>query len=301
MDDDLARRLGQYVDNNRGIALLMTARTEDDTPPDCAAHAEICREAADAFAAAMTADPMNAVYALNAAWVARLTGDEDRATALLTEALGEGSRSGRPSTTTWGCWRPAGATWWRRDRSSAGRSRLEPDYDLATWNLGVLESRQAGPLLVAGQALLGRATELNPDLLTRELAFQTDERVYRVEVSGTELELARAPGTGAAVGAAAFGAIATVGALAQLISGLGGDVKDAAETVSTQGLARATRALAWPRWAGPARRSRLAVWAAWIPAIVVLTVTTAWTASWMAPDAFATAAADRPRSRRGSP
>ena len=166
---------------------------------------------------------------------------------------------------------------------------LEPDYDLATWNLGVLESRQAGPLLVAGQALLGRAAELNPDLLTKELAFQTDERVYRVEVSGAELELARAPGTGAAVGAAAFGAIATVGALAQLISGLGGDVKDAAETVSTQGLARATR-----RLRGIGGRVRLAdrgwpSWAAWIPAIVVLTVTTAWTASWMAPDAFATA------------
>ena len=259
MVDDLAGRLSQYVDNNRGIALLMTARTEDDTPPDCVAHAEICREAADAFAAAMTADPMNAVYAMNAAWVARLTGAEDRSTALLTEALGEGIPLRSAVHNDLGVMAAR-----RGDMVEAGSQfrraiELEPDYDLATWNLGVLESRQAGPLLVAGQALLGRAAELNPDLLTRELAFQTDERVYRVEVSGTELELARAPGTGAAVGAAAFGAIATVGALAQLISGLGGDVEGCGRDRLDPRSCSCDAALAWPRWPGPARGSRMAV------------------------------------------
>ena len=90
-------------------------------------------------------------------------------------------------------------------------------------------------MILAGQALLADATGRNRDLLTRELAFQTDERVYRVEVSGTQLEVARAPGTGAAIGAAAFGAIATVGAIGQLISGLGSDVQGAAETVASEG------------------------------------------------------------------
>ena len=87
MSDDLAGRLAQYVDNNRGIALLMTARTETDAPPDCVAFESECREAADAFAAAMAADPLNPVYTMNAAWVARLIGDADRSTALLDQAL----------------------------------------------------------------------------------------------------------------------------------------------------------------------------------------------------------------------
>ena len=140
---------------------------------------------------------MNPVYPMNAAWVARLTGDEDRATALLTEALGEGSPLGPPAHNDLGVLAAR-----RGDLADARvafpsrRSSTDPDYDLATWNLGVLDAREAGPLVVAGQALLGRATELNPDLLTRELAFQTDERVYRIEVSGTELEVARAPGHG---------------------------------------------------------------------------------------------------------
>ena len=90
MSDHLAGRLAQYVDNNRGIALLMTARTETDAPPDCVAFASTCREAAEAFAAAMAADPLNPVYPMNAAWVARLTGDADRATALIEQALEEG-------------------------------------------------------------------------------------------------------------------------------------------------------------------------------------------------------------------
>ena len=69
----------------------MTARTDPETPPDCGTYPAVCREAADAFAAAMAADPMNPVYPMNAAWVARLTGDPDRATELLTKALEEGT------------------------------------------------------------------------------------------------------------------------------------------------------------------------------------------------------------------
>ena len=290
MDDALADRLEQYVDNNRGIALLMTARTEDDAPPDCVAFESECREAADAFAAAMAADPLNPVYPMNAAWVARLTGDEDRASALLAEALEEGvplvaaahndlgvlaARARRPR--------------WRSRAIRRRRSRTDPEYDLATWNLGVLDSRQAGPMILAGQGLLARATELNADLLTKPLTFLTDERVYRVDVSGTELELARAPGTGAAVGAAAFGAIATLGAIGQLIAGLGSDAQSAAETVASEGAGRAGRRLRGIGGRLPGRGRGWPSWAAWIPALVVLTVTTAWTAAWMAPDAFLTA------------
>lgn len=289
IDDALAERIGQYLDNNRGIALLMTARTETDAPPDCAAFDAICQQAGDAFAAAMAADPMNPVYPMNAAWVARLTGDADRATALLTEALAEGT----PLVAA--AHNDLGVLAAQRGELSDARAHfvqaiaIEPEYDLATWNLGVLDSRQAGLLIVAGQALLAEATDLNRDLLTKELTFLADERVYRVEVSGVKLELARAPGTGAAVGAAAFGAIATVGAIAQLLSGLGGDVQDAAGTVAGEGLGRAGRRLRGigGRLGGGERRRPS--WLAWIPAIVVLTVTTAWTAAWMAPDAFVTA------------
>ena len=289
MDDALAQRLGQYVDNNRGIALLMTARTADDAPPDCTAFASACAEASDAFAAAMAADPMNPVYPMNAAWVARLSGDADRATELLTEALHEGTPLEAQA------WNDLGVL--AAQSGNLGTARADfvqaiatkPDYDLATWNLGLLEARQAGPVILAGQALLADATSLNRDLLTRRLAFQGDERVYRIEVSGTQLELARAPGTGAAIGAAAFGAIATVGAIGQLISGVGSNVQETAETVASEAAGRTGRRLrgVGGRLGGGDRR--WPSWAAWIPAIVVLTVTTAWTAAWVAPDAFVTA------------
>ena len=232
---------------------------------------------------------MNPVYPMNAAWVARLTGDADRATALLTEALHEGTPLEAQAWNDLGVLAAQGGDLGTARADFVQAIATEPDYDLATWNLGVLEARQAGPMILAGQALLADATELNHDLLTRQLAFQGDERVYRIEVSGTQLELARAPGTGAAIGAAAFGAIATVGAIGQLISGLGGNVQETAETVASEAAGRTGRRLRGigGRLGGGGRR--WPSWAAWIPAIVVLTVTTAWTAAWMAPDAFVTA------------
>jgi tetratricopeptide (TPR) repeat protein/Zn-dependent protease len=293
IDTALAKPMRQYLDNNRGIALLMTAQARPDTPPDCETHAVICHQAAEAFAAAAKADPLNPVYAMNEAWIARLSGDADRATAKLGEALANGTPLAAAAHNDLGVLAA------RRGDLDEARSQFvqavaaEPEYDLATWNLGVLDARQAGPAIVAGQASLADANRLNRDLRSQPMAFQTDERVYRVEVRGVELEVARAPGTGAAVGAAAFGAIATVGAVAQLVSGLGGDSQDAAGTIATEGLAAGTRRLR--RAGGRLRvglrgdRWRMRSWFAWVPAVVVLVVTTAWTAAWMAPDAFATA------------
>ncbi len=291
LDAEAAR---QYLENNRGIALLMTARAKPDAPPDCAAFEAACRQAADAFDAAAAVDPMNPIYAMNQAWVARLTGDAARATAKLTEALANGTPLGGPVHNDLAV---LAARRGDLDEAAAQlRAALaaEPDYDLALWNLGVLEARQAGPDLVAGQALLADATRVNSDLLGKELTFVADERVYRIEVNGVELQVARAPGTGAAVGAAAFGAIATVGAIGQLISGLGGDLQDAAGTVTEEGLARGSRrlrGLGLRRMRGPGGDTarRWPSWLAWIPAIAVLVVTTAWTAAWIAPDAFGTA------------
>ena len=259
MGDELAGRLGQYIDNNRGIALLMTARTEDDTPPDCAAHAEICRQAADAFAAAMTADPMNAVYAMNAAWVARLTGDEDRSTALLTEALGEGIPLRSAVHNDLGVMAAR-----RGDMTEAGSQfrraiELEPDYDLATWNLGVLESREAGPLLVAGQALLGRAAAVEPRPAHQGAGLP--DRRARLSCRGEWDE----PRTRACPWDGSCGRRRRVRRdchrrgtrAAHLRAGRG------REGCGRDRLDPGPRArdapLAWPRWAGPARGSRLAV------------------------------------------
>lgn len=289
MTEPLVARLGQYLDNNRGIALLMSARTANDAPPDCTRFAAACAEARDAFTAAMAADPKNPIYPMNAAWVARLTGDGDRATALLTQALEEGTPLVAPA------WNDLGVLAAQRGDLGAAQADFvqaiatQPEYDLATWNLGVVESRQAGLRLLDGQALLADATRLNRDLLTSQLAYKGDERVYRIEVSGTKLELARAPGTGAAIGAAAFGAIATLGALGQLISGMGGDVQEAAEIVAGEGAGRVGRRVRGLSGRFGAGVRRWPSWAAWIPAIVILTVTTAWTAAWMAPDAIVTA------------
>ena len=78
MDDALAQRLGQYVQDDRGIALLMTARNRERHTTRLPRLRGRCPEAGDAFAASMAADPVNPVYPMNAAWVARLTGDADR-------------------------------------------------------------------------------------------------------------------------------------------------------------------------------------------------------------------------------
>jgi hypothetical protein len=242
----------------------------------------------------MAADPMNPVYPMNAAWVARLTGDPDRATDLLTKALAEGTPLVAPAYNDLGVLAAQ-----RGDLDNAFQYfrqaiATEPGYDLATWNLGVLQSRTSGALLLGGQALMADATRANPSLRAKALAFQADERVYRIEVSGNRLELVRAPGTGAAAGAAAFGVIATVGALIRFFSDLG-QLDDVAITLTQEGLARGRRRKILGRSIpafgsgddGPPSRP----WLAWLPALVVLVVTTAWTASWMAPDAFLTALA----------
>ncbi len=106
IDEVQAKPLRHQIDNNRGIALLMTARTETDRPPDCTAFAAICAQAREAFDAAAAADPENPVYAMNQAWVARLTGDVDKAIAKYREALSRRDTAGgagaqRP-------WRPRG-------------------------------------------------------------------------------------------------------------------------------------------------------------------------------------------------
>jgi hypothetical protein len=224
--------------------------------------------------------------------VARLTGDEATAIAKLNEALANGTPLVAPVHNDLGVLAA------RRGDLNEAATRFraaiaaEPAYDLATWNLGVLDSRQAGALVVAGQALLADATALNGSLLNKELTYQPDDRVSRVEVSGTQFEVARAPGTGAAVGAAAFGAIATIGAVAQLLGGLGGgDLQDTVGTVATEGLSRGgrrVRALG-SRFALRASDRAWPAWLAWLPAIVVLVASVAWTATWMAPDAALTA------------
>ena len=154
MDDALAGRLGQYIDNNRGIALLMTARTETDAPPDCAASRRDLpgggrrvrgRDGGRPDEPGLP-DERGLGRSADRRWRS--------ATALLTEALEKGIPLVAPAHNDLGVLAAQRGEFGDARAHFVQAIATDPDYDLATWNLGVLESRQAGPLLVAGQALL---------------------------------------------------------------------------------------------------------------------------------------------------
>lgn len=294
IEDALTPPLRQYVDNNRGIALLMTARSESGGRPDCVAHPDRCAEAARAFAAAMTSDPLNPIYHMNAAWVARLSGQSATATSELELALKNETPLVASAHNDLGVLAAQRGDLVGADKHFRAALANDAGYDLAMWNLGVLQSRSGGANLFAGQALLADAARRNSALRADEIAFLTDENVYRVEVVRPDrLAIARAPGSGAAAGAAVFGAIAAVGALARLIAGLGGPIETASTTIAREALAggRRPRLRTGGRVRLTARRLRLSwrPWFVWLPSLAVLLFTTAWTAAWMAPDALGTA------------
>ncbi len=284
------RRLEQYLHNNVGVARLMLARSEPGGPPDCVSHPDACREAAAAFAAAIDSDPDNWVYLMNAGWVARLSGDVSAARSLLQRALAH-----EPAI-PWAIENDLGVLAARDGDLVAARAAFEkaiasnPTYDLARWNLGVLNSASVGFDLVSGQRLLSDAVHSNPDLRADPLGFLPDDRVYRIEVrSPDRLVLATAPGNGSALAAVAFGTIAAAGALARLASAFSGPLEEAIAIAAAGIGGRRLRLRAAGRIRVTVRRLGVGwrPWFVWVPSLVVLVATTAFSVGRSAPDAFA--------------
>jgi tetratricopeptide (TPR) repeat protein len=275
------RRLVQGVRNNRGAARLDQLRPEPLAAPDCTSQPAACRRSADDFAAARASDPDHWLYEWNEGWIRRLLGDEAAAEASLARAVSlKPDNAGAVNDLA--VLRVRGGDADEARRMFAMAASMDERFDLAAWNLGVLESRD--PVTMAsGQWWLAEAVKRNPRLRLAPLSFRFDDRLVRVapDASG-RLAIDRSAAAPATV-AVAFGTIATVGALANLLSSIQGNVRGAATSVTESEFRR------WARRLRPTARVRLLLgqrrrdwrpWFIWIPVFACLLLTTiAWVVS----------------------
>ena len=287
------RPIRHYLHNNRGIALLATARPSSKSAPDCTEHADICREAASEFEVALDLDPANPIYLMNAAWVARLSGSPDRAIELLNQSLEQANPLEASVRNDLGVLAARIGDPKRAALEFRSALAMSPGHPLATWNLGILLAGSPGPNALGGQALIADAVEITPPFRTDPLTYKLDETIYRVEVSRPDrLVLSDAPGGAIAAGGAVFGTIAIVGAVGRFLGSLSKPTEQVATTVVKErvagrrrGLRTGVRMRVLARRLGVSWRS----WYVWIPTIAVLIGSTAWSASWAAPDAVISA------------
>jgi tetratricopeptide (TPR) repeat protein len=275
----------QVARNNRGIAVLGGLAPSDSLPVDCGAEPEACRQAAADISAAVASDQGNWVYHWNAAWAARLQGDAGSAEAALLAAVDGNPRHARALNDLAVLEARRGAIDAAREHLKAALA-VDGAFDLAAWNLGVLETRD--PLsLVSGQRWLMVAIGRNRDLLTAPLALRFDERVVRVTADlGGRLEIDEVT-RGPAVAGVALGGVAAVGGLVQLWTGVRGDIGGAVTDTAGRRLERRLR-----RWRlkGRARRALHSrgvawkPWLTWVPVLGLLAVTTLVAVTTNAPD-----------------
>lgn len=164
--------------SNVGTALLLSLQATPDTAPDCSAHAFTCRDAATAYRAALTIDPDNAVILMNLGWTERLLDDDTAERASLERAVASDPML-FPALNDLGVLYAQSGDAIRAATMFVQAIAANPNYDLATWNLGVLEMEDITKLPRA-QALLAKAAQLNPNLRGTGLDFRTDERIYTV-------------------------------------------------------------------------------------------------------------------------
>jgi len=168
--------------SNRGIARLQILADRKGNI-DCTGDAwEACNDAYLDFSKALEFDAYNPVFLMNQAWAARLLGDQTLAEQIMKRAL-ESDSTLYPVLNDLGVSAADSG-----DRSSARQYFLEAAaansrYDLALWNLGVLNMRQGLRGIFRGQGYLARAIVQNPSLVGESLDFRTDERFYRVEIN----------------------------------------------------------------------------------------------------------------------
>lgn len=283
--DDAAFVAEQAAYNNRGISSLTLAQDDPQAKPNCGLHFDLCVAAAGDFRQALVLDPANPVTLLNAGWVARLLGHEEDARRLLQSAT-------LIDPSLYPAFNDLGVLSAEAGNLTVARHDFEaalsanPKYDLAAWNLGVLDTRQGLGTTLQGQAFLGRAIGENRALRSSELDYKTDERVYRYLV-GADTPHGQALDRGYSVAATALGWIALLAALYQVGRHLLTDI--AQERLAKlwdekipQVRARLVRMVrTWLRRPAPhhreedqeaARRARLNPWLLALPALVLITL-----------------------------
>ena len=276
------RRLVQVVRNNRGAARLDQLRTSPSDAPDCVSNTAACTRSAEDFAAARASDPDNWLYEWNTGWIRRLLGDNAGAETSLARAISLNPENAG-ALNDLAILRALHGDVDEGYRLFAMAAAMDDELDLAAWNLGVLESRDP-TRTASAQGWLAKAVKRNPDLRSAPLAFRFDDRLVRVAPDAAgRLSIDRSAAAPATV-ALAFGTIASVGALANLLSSIQGDVRDAATSVTESGLQR------WARRLRPTARARRLLggssqgwrpWFTWVPVLACLLLTTiAWVASW---------------------
>jgi hypothetical protein len=276
--------------SNRGIAQLQ-ALADDDGRIDCEGEAwEACTAAFLDFGTALEIDPYNPVFLMNQAWAARLLGDPTLSAQLMNQAL-EADTSLYPVLNDVGVFAAISGDEREARQHFLDAAAANPRYDLALWNLGVLNMREGIGGIVRGQAYLARAIVQNPSLVTESLEFLTDERVYRVEINERlRTGAGWSFGVASSVATAAFGFVTMALVIVQATYLV---VRDKLlETLNDRVEART-------KWIQPRVPRGLPFtvndrWARWIPlgiALAVLAFTTSWIALHGEPNAAVASAA----------
>jgi len=207
------RVVAEHAYNNHGVALLWRAQRVPGAAPDCG-HENVCKLARDDFAAAISMDPNNPYYLQNAAWADRLLNHVSVSNAELDSAAAA-DPDDYPVLNDLGVMAAQNGDLATAERELQSSLRAQPNYDLAAWNLGVVDMQLGAGHIPSAQAYLARAISENPDFKGKPLQYQVDNRIYRAAF-GRPLEPVQTPGTiraysDAAVGTGVIGAISALG------------------------------------------------------------------------------------------
>jgi tetratricopeptide (TPR) repeat protein len=211
------RLAAEHAYNNHGIALLGRAQPSPGAVPDCGAKQDVCKQARDNFAAALSMDPSNPYYLQNAAWSDRLLNRLSASRAELAAAVAA-DPSNFPVLNDLGVMAASEGDLTTAQQAFQSSLRARPDYDLAAWNLGVVDMQLGALNIAAGQAYLALASKENAQLRGSRPEYQVDNRIYRATF-GQALQPLQSAGTihGYSTAAVGTGAVAAVSAFGDVV------------------------------------------------------------------------------------
>lgn len=210
---EIVPSVAQHAYNNHGVALLWRAQNAPGTAPDCGRDESVCKQARDDFAAAISMDPNNPYYLQNAAWSDRLLNHMSASRNELATAASS-DPSDYPVLNDLGVMAAVDGDLTTAKREFQASLQAQPDYDLAVWNLGVVDMQLGFDYIPAAQGYFARAIRVNPELRGSPLEYLADNRIYRAAY-GQPLKpsLATVTVQGYSSAALATGGIAALSAL----------------------------------------------------------------------------------------